>query len=101
MANHDSLKSSGELQQREQEYPFWSARLYAIMGERDKTLGLLEKAYKDTTKETYYPVGLEYYPEFDFLRAEPRFKALLQKMGLTEVFNQSGQMIRQLRLDDS
>ena len=90
----DSLRSSGALQQLEQEHPHWSARLYAIMGEQEKALSLLERAYEDTTKERYYPVGLVYYPEFDFLRAAPRFKALMQKMGLTEVFDQYGQRIR-------
>ncbi|UCH63222.1 MAG: tetratricopeptide repeat protein [Fidelibacterota bacterium] len=93
-AVRDSLRSTGELQQREQEHPFWSARLYAIMGERDKVLSLLEKAYEDTTKESYYPTGLVYGQGFDFLRAEPRFKALIQKMGLTEVFDEHGQRIR-------
>ncbi len=90
----DSLRSTGELQQREQEDPFWSPRLYAIMGERDKALSLLERGYEDTTKEVYYPTDLVYYQEFDFLRAEPRFKALLEKIGLTEVFDQYGRRIR-------
>jgi len=90
----DSLRSTGELQQREQENPFWSARLYAIIGGQEKALSLLERAYEDTTEELSFLQGLLYYPEFDFLRAEPRFKALLQKMGLTEVFDQYGQRIR-------
>jgi len=93
-AYRDSVRSTGELRQREKEHPFWSARFYGIMGERDKTLSLLERAYEDTTKEVNYPIGLVYYPEFDFLRAEPRFKALMQKMGLTELFDQNGQRIR-------
>lgn len=93
-AVRDSLRSTGELQQRGQENPHWSARLYAIMGERDKALSLLEKAYEDTTKEFYYFRDLVYAPEFDFLRAEPRFKALFQKLGLPEVLDQSGQRIR-------
>jgi len=90
----DSLRSTGELQQREQEHPLWSARFYSIMGERNKALGLLERAYEDTTKEVRYYIGLVYYPEFDPLRAEPRFKALIQRLRLTEVFDQSGQRIR-------
>jgi len=90
----DSLRSTGELQQREQEHPFWSAHFFAIMGEREKALSLLEKAYEDTTKEVMFSPGLVYYPEFDFLRAEPRFKALIQKIGLTEVFDENGQRIR-------
>jgi len=83
----DSLRSL----YNEQEYPFWSALLYAIIGEKEKALGLLERAYEDTT---IYWEGLVYRPEFDFLRAEPRFKALLKKMGAREVFDQNGQRIR-------
>jgi len=86
----DSLMSTGELQQRERENPFWSARFYAIMGERDKALSLLEKAYEDASRRGLYL----YDPEFDSLRAEPRFKALMQKLGLREVFDQYGQRIR-------
>ena len=93
-AYRDSVRSTGELRQREKEHPFWSARFYGIMGERDKTLSLLERAYEDTTKEVNYPIGLVYYPEFDFLRAEPRFKALMQKMGLREVLDQYVQRIQ-------
>ncbi len=78
-----------DLGRREQEHPFWSARLFAIMGERDKALSLLERAYEDST------LGwLGYDKEFDFLRGEPRFKALLDKLGVPEVFDQYGQRIR-------
>ena len=93
-AVRDSLSSTGELQQREQENPLWSAQLYAIMGEKELALGLLERAYEDTTKEFHYYTGLVYYPEFDSLRAESRFKALMQKIGLREVLDQNGQRIR-------
>ena len=88
---HDSLRSTREPQQWEQEDPFWSARYYAIIGERDKALGLLERAYEDTA---IFRPSLVYNSEFDPLRDEPRFKAIIQKMGLTEVFDQNGQRIR-------
>ncbi len=83
----DSLRSIGG---GEQERPYWSARFYAITGERDKALGLLERAYEDTALR----LARVYDPEFDFLRAEPRFKALLKKGGFREVFDQYGQRIR-------
>ena len=85
-AIRDSLRSTTALQQREQVSPIWAARLYAIMGERDKALDLLEN--------TALRRGLVYDSDFDSLRAEPRFKALLQNRGLTEVFDQYGQRIR-------
>jgi len=87
----DSLRSTGELQQLELEGPFWAAYIYTIMGEREKALSLLERAYEDSTINMEW---LVYDPAFDFLRAEPRFKALMQKLGLTEVFDQYGQRIR-------
>jgi len=92
-AVRDSLRSTGELQQREQEDPNWAARFYGIIGEQEKALSLLERAYQDifTLEQALY---LVYYPEFDSLRDEPRFKALMQKLGLREVFDQYGQRIR-------
>ena len=69
----------------------WSARFYTIISEKEKALGLLERAYEDTTIDME---GLVYYPEFDSLRAEPWFKALLKKIGLRELFDQYGRRIR-------
>ncbi len=66
-AVRDSLRSTGELQQAEQENPYWVARFYAIMGEQEKALSLLERAYEESTIGW---TGLVYNPEFDFLRAE-------------------------------
>jgi len=90
-AVRDSLRSTGELQQREQEDPNWAARFYGIIGEQEKALGLLERAYEDTT---IYMEWLVYNQEFDSLRDEPRFKAIMQKLGLPEIFDQYGQRIR-------
>ncbi|UCH63223.1 MAG: tetratricopeptide repeat protein [Fidelibacterota bacterium] len=85
----DSLRFTGG----KQENPYWAARLYAIMREMDIALDLLERAYEDTFSLGQI-INLVYLPEFDSLRAEPRFKALLEKIGLTEVFDEYGQRIR-------
>jgi len=83
----DSLRSTWG----EKEYPLSYALIYVIMGGKEKALDLLERAYEDTLINTIF---LVYHPEFDPLRAEPRFKALVQKLGLREVFDQNGQRIR-------
>jgi hypothetical protein len=50
-----------------------------VLGERDKALDWLERAYEE--RSGYLPMlGLDFV--FDSLREEPRFKALLEKIGL-------------------
>ena len=53
---------------------------YNKTGEKDKALEWLEKAFK--WQEPYLP-NMNSWPELDNLRSEPRFQALLGKMGLT------------------
>jgi tetratricopeptide (TPR) repeat protein len=55
------------------------ARLYTTLGERDEAIGWLERAYYDRANMLVY-VKVE--PHFDPLRSDPRFQALLKKMGL-------------------
>ncbi len=92
----DSLLSTGELQQLEQSNnPTPAILIYGIMGERDKALSLLERASEDSSIGFLGLIRQSVYsPTLDFLRGEPRFKALMQKMGLTEVFDQYGERIR-------
>jgi class 3 adenylate cyclase/TolB-like protein/tetratricopeptide (TPR) repeat protein len=49
------------------------------LGERDKALDWLERCYQD---QNGYCAGLRAMPMFDPLRPEPRFQALLKKVGL-------------------
>ncbi len=47
--------------------------LYALLGQKKKTLEVLEQSYEE---ERYIPL---YFAEYDFLRSEPRFIALERK----------------------
>ena len=58
---------------------FHLAILYAQMGQKDQAIESLEKACQ---KHEMYPVQAKFNPFLDPLRPDPRFKALLQKMGL-------------------
>ena len=51
---------------------------YAILGEKDLALGWLERAFEHSNPH----VGLKGDRTFESLRSEPRFIALLEKMGL-------------------
>jgi serine/threonine-protein kinase len=58
------------------------AMIYIGLGDRDKAFAYLEKAY--ATRETSGFLLLKVRPSLDSLRSDPRFDALLQKMGLAE-----------------
>ncbi len=88
----DSQYSSGEY---EQENPISAASRYAIIGEKDKALELLDRAFPDTFN-SWQSIWLIYDIVYDSLRAEPRFKALLRKLGLTEVFDENGNLLQSL-----
>ncbi len=56
------------------------AMLYTAMGEREQAFSSLEKAYETHDLQLQY-LGVS--PEFDPLRADPRFQDLLRRVGLT------------------
>ena len=53
--------------------------LHLGLGEKDQALDWLEKCYEE---QDWYCWGLKVWPVFDPLRTEPRFQALLKKVGL-------------------
>jgi tetratricopeptide (TPR) repeat protein len=56
------------------------AVIHAGLAERAEALKWLEKAYDE---RSFFLVSLNIDPRFDHLRAEPRFRALVQRIGLT------------------
>lgn len=55
------------------------ARIYAHLGDRDRCIEILEKEY--TQRELMLAVWAKSDPEFDAVRSDPRFQALLTKIG--------------------
>ena len=55
------------------------AAVYAALNEKDKAFDWLEKAYNERNR---YLADIEIWREFDPLRSDPRYKALVRKMGL-------------------
>jgi len=67
------------LSQRRYVSPYWLGLVHAGLGHRARALEFLERAYAERDVWLTW-LGVE--PRFDALRAEPRFRELLRKVGL-------------------
>jgi adenylate cyclase len=74
----DTLKEKAKVQPVA---PSDFARVYLGLGEKEQALFWLEKTYEERSG-MWILVWANHFPFFDGLRAEPRFKALLKKIGL-------------------
>lgn len=74
------LNALQELSKKRYVPPFDVAVIYAGLGETTEALDWLERAYDD---RSFFLVSLKVDPRFDNLRAEPRFRALVRRIGLT------------------
>jgi len=75
-----TLSDLRELSKRRYVSPFDSAVIYAGLGDKERALEWLEKAFDDRSLEMIF---LKVDPRFDSLHADPRFAGLLRRMGLT------------------
>jgi Tfp pilus assembly protein PilF len=62
------------------EGPFWTARIYAHLGDTSNALQNLERAYAEQPVHMIW-LGLS---DWDIVRADARFRALAEKIGLKE-----------------
>jgi hypothetical protein len=60
-------------------HPLGVARIYAHLGDRDRCIGILDKEYRQ--RDFMLVVWIRTDPEFDRVRSDPRFQALLTKIG--------------------
>jgi len=63
--------------------PLALARLHAQLGQREQTLALLEEAYRQHSPLLLW---IQTSPDYDFLHGDPRYRALVQKIGLPPVY---------------
>jgi TolB-like protein/tRNA A-37 threonylcarbamoyl transferase component Bud32 len=61
--------------------PLSVAAVHAALGESDRAFEWLERAVTD---RTVLLAGLNFWPDFDTLHADPRFAALVRRVGLPE-----------------
>lgn len=77
------LKRSGKETPGSYVSPFWRAMQTARAQHREETLQLLEEAYREHAPRLVF---LQNEPVFDFLHSEPRYQALVKKMGLPSAY---------------
>jgi TolB-like protein len=70
-----------ELNNKLKPSPSNTALRYSILGEIEEALNWLEKAFENP--DPGFP-GINNNPDFDILRSDPRFKAIINKMGLSD-----------------
>jgi len=77
----EALKAIDELKTRSVAYttPLLLARIYSGLGDRDDAMSWLEKVYSDRSESI---VWLKVDPTFTPLRSDPRFTALMARVGL-------------------
>jgi TolB-like protein/cytochrome c-type biogenesis protein CcmH/NrfG len=78
----EARKVLAELTMRSQQtyvQPMWLAVIHLALGERDQAFAGMQKAYEDRSAWLVY---LKVDPFFDAVRSDPRFAALLQRLGL-------------------
>jgi tetratricopeptide (TPR) repeat protein len=63
--------------------PFYIGWWYALLGEEEQSLKYLQKALEKPDYSYTYFMLIAVNPDFDFLRNDPRFKAIIDKLGLT------------------
>ncbi len=62
--------------------PYSRAAIYAGLGEKDQALQWLERGYEEKSVWTIHIAGWRFDPILNSLRSDPRFSALLKKIGL-------------------
>jgi TolB-like protein/Tfp pilus assembly protein PilF len=73
------LATLEERSQREYVRPFYFALIHMALGQKDQALDFLERAFEERGPNM---VNLHYHPAWDDLRSEPRFVALVERVGL-------------------
>lgn len=73
------LKQLQEQARRQYVSPFYVAQVYAALGNSDKAVDYLEKAFDDRSNSMIF---LRVDPEFDSVRSNPRFQMILQRLQL-------------------
>ena len=77
-----ALEALRQLQRRPYVSPWLVAIVYAELGDKDRAFYWLEKAYEGREHDLAFS---NVWPMFDSLRPDPRFKNLINRIGLPPI----------------
>ena len=80
--SEEMQKVLDELNERSKERyvsPYYVAKIYATLGEKEQALAWLEKGYEERNPDF---IELKVEPALDILRTDERFRDLLRRVGL-------------------
>ncbi len=63
--------------------PFYNGWWYALLGDAEESILYLQKALEKADSSYTYFMLIAVNPDFDFLRSDPRFQEIIDKLGLT------------------
>jgi TolB-like protein len=63
--------------------PYFTAMIYALLRRKEEALRYLEEAYREHCPDL---VGLQNVPAFDFLHSEPRYRRIVNEVGLPPAY---------------
>ncbi|ATJ87651.1 hypothetical protein RSP816_01075 [Ralstonia solanacearum] len=75
----DALENTSE---KHYVHPYNMARVFGSLGDQEQTFGWLEKAYDEHSPDF---IELRTEPTFDSVRSDPRFSALLSRVGFNQI----------------
>jgi hypothetical protein len=75
------LRELEALSRRERVSPVYIARIYSGLGDRERALAWLQKAYDEHSDHV---LAISVDPAYDPLRSDPRFIKMLRGIGLSQ-----------------
>ena len=77
------LSETEKVSKKEYVPPADFANLYAQLGDRERTLALLEAGFREHSPRLLW---IQTEPAYDFLHSDPRYRSLIQRVGLPPAY---------------
>jgi hypothetical protein len=77
------LSETEKVSKKEYVSPVDFANLYAQLGDRERTLALLEAGFREHSARLLW---IQTEPAYNFLHSDPRYRSIIQRVGLPPAY---------------